>query len=67
MKLSARFSLALATLCATATTASACPSCSVGQGMETLAYVLGFLTIPYMVVSGVLWWMRKLTMQERGL
>ena len=46
--------------------ASACPSCSVGQGLETLAYVLAFMAIPYLVVSGVLYWMRKLTAQERG-
>lgn len=51
---------------ALAASASACPTCSVGQGLETLIYVLGFLGIPYVVVSGVLYWMRKLMMQERG-
>lgn len=52
---------------ALAASANACPSCSVGQGLETLAYVLGFLAIPYVIVSGVLLWMRKVTAQERGL
>ena len=54
-------------LAALAVPASACPSCSVGQGLETLAYVLGFLMIPYGVVMGVLFWMRKLQAEERGL
>jgi hypothetical protein len=47
--------------------ASACPSCSVGQGLETLAYILAFMAIPYLVVSGVLYWVRKVISEERGL
>jgi len=52
---------------ALAPAASACPSCSVGQGLETLAYVMAFMAIPYIVVSGVLYWVRKLLAEERGL
>jgi len=52
---------------ALAASAGACPTCSVGQHLETLAYVLGFLLIPYVVVTGALYWMRKITAQERGL
>jgi hypothetical protein len=62
-----RFAAGAGALVALATSAGACPSCSVGQGLETLAYVLGFLLIPYGVVTGVLFWMRKLTAEERGL
>ena len=40
-------------LAALAAPAAACPSCSLGQGFETLIYVLGFLMIPYVVVMGV--------------
>ena len=52
---------------ALAPAATACPSCSVGQGLETLAYILAFMAIPYLVVSGVLYWVRKVISQERGL
>ncbi len=62
-----RIAATIGAVAALAASASACPSCSTGQGMETLLYVLGFLTIPYMVVSGVLFSMRRLFNQERGL
>ena len=42
-----------------APTASACPTCPVGGGIETLAYVVGFLGFPYVIVMGVLYWVRK--------
>jgi len=58
---------ALGMVAALAPAASACPSCSVGQGLETLAYILAFMAIPYLVVSGVLYWVRKVISQERGL
>ena len=38
-----------------------------GQGLETLIYVLSFLIIPYVIVSGVLFSIRRLFAQERGL
>jgi len=44
---------------ALAPTASACPTCPVGGGIETLAYVVGFLGFPYVIVMGVLFWVRK--------
>jgi hypothetical protein len=58
---------ALGVVVGLAPAASACPSCSVGQGLETLAYVLAFMAIPYLVVSGVLYWVRRVIHQERGL
>ncbi len=65
--LTRRLSAAAGAVAALAVPASACPSCSVGQGLETLVYVLGFLLIPYGVVTGVLFWMRRLHAEERGL
>jgi hypothetical protein len=62
-----RLTVMFSAVAALAIPASACPSCSTGQGLETLLYVLGFLAIPYLVVSGVLFWMRRLMNQERGL
>ena len=64
--MSARLALIVGAIAATASSASACPTCSVGQGLETLALVVGFLLVPYIVVSGVLFWMRRLLNQERG-
>jgi hypothetical protein len=61
-----RLIAACGAVAALASSASACPSCSVGQGLETLGYVLGFLLIPYAVVMGVLYWMRRLYAEERG-
>jgi len=67
LTLASRALLGAGAIAALATSAQACPSCSVGQGLETLVYVLGFLGIPYLIVSGVLFWMRRVTSQERGL
>ena len=45
--------------------AAACPTCGVaGQGSETLLWVLGFLAIPYVVVSGVWMWMKHVMASE---
>lgn len=63
----AKWITAAGALAALAPAAAACPSCSVGQGLETLLYVLGFLAIPYLIVSGVLFWMKKLFAEERGV
>lgn len=43
---------------------SACPTCSVGQALETLALVLAFLGIPYVVVTGVWFCMKRLLAGE---
>ncbi|MFT4538770.1 MAG: hypothetical protein ACI835_001207 [Planctomycetota bacterium] len=62
-----RASLLLGASLALTSSASACPACSLGQGMETLVYIMGFMTIPYVIVTGVLYWMRKLTLLERDI
>jgi hypothetical protein len=62
-----RLALMMGAVAALATSATACPSCSTGQGLETLIYVLCFLITPYIVVSGVMFSVRRLFNQERGL
>jgi len=50
---------------ALAPAAAACPTCGVaGQGSETLLWVCGFLVIPYVVVTGVWFWMKRLMASE---
>ena len=45
--------------------AAACPYCSLSQGVETLAYILGFLLIPYVIVLGTWWWMKRVLASEQ--
>ncbi|MGQ0553309.1 MAG: hypothetical protein ACT4PU_08825 [Planctomycetota bacterium] len=45
--------------------ASACPYCSLSQDTDTLLYILGFLILPYAVVSLTLLWIRRLLARER--
>lgn len=61
-----RLALAVAALCALSLPTAACPSCSVGQAVETLAMVMAFMTIPYLVVSGVWLWVRSILSREDG-
>ena len=44
--------------------AAACPSCSLGQGLDTLGIILGFMVIPYVVVGSIWLWMRRLLESE---
>lgn len=46
--------------------ASACPTCSVGQAIETLVFILAFMAIPYVIATGVWIWMRRLFASEHG-
>jgi hypothetical protein len=57
---------AISALALLAAPASACPTCSVGQGIETLVFVLCFLVIPYLVVSAVWFWMRRVLASENA-
>ena len=54
----------LIALAALAAPASACPTCSVGQAIETLAIVLAFMAIPYVIVTVVWLWLRRLLASE---
>lgn len=35
-----------------------------GQDTNTLAYILAFILLPYLIVSGVIFWMRRLLRSE---
>lgn len=60
-----RAALTFGALCAFAPGAAACPSCgAAGQGLETLVWILGFLVIPYVIVSGVWFWMKRVLASE---
>lgn len=59
-----RLALGASALAALAAPVSACPSCSVGQAVETLVLVLAFMFIPYVIVSGVWFWMKRLLARE---
>lgn len=60
-----RLAASLGALAGLAAPAWACPYCSVGQDTNTLAYILAFVLIPYVLVSGVLLWMRRILRSER--
>ena len=51
-------------MAALAAPAAACPSCALSQGVDTLIYILGFLVIPYAVVTGTYLWMRRVLASE---
>ncbi|GJM22972.1 MAG: hypothetical protein DHS20C15_28870 [Planctomycetota bacterium] len=56
---------ALAALLAFSPVASACPYCALSQGTDTLIFILFFLVIPYLVVTGVWIWMKRVLAAER--
>lgn len=56
--------LVLAALLALQPTADACPYCALSQGTDTLVFILCFLLIPYAVVSGVYFWMKRVLATE---
>jgi hypothetical protein len=44
--------------------AAACPYCAVSQGADTLVYILAFIALPYLIVSGVWVWLKRLLASE---
>ena len=44
--------------------AVACPYCSLSQGAETLVFIAAFLLIPYVIVTAVMFWMRRVLASE---
>ena len=45
--------------------AVACPYCSLSQDRDTLAYIAAFLVVPYVVVTGTLFAVRRILRAER--
>ena len=56
--------LGLSAFALCAAPAAACPTCSVGQGLDTLLIILSFMVIPYVVVGSIWLWMRRLLASE---
>ncbi len=44
--------------------AAACPSCGLSLDGRTLVYIAAFLVVPYLIVSGVVVWVRRLLRAE---
>ena len=59
-----RLLAALLALAALAAPAAACPTCSLAQGVDTLLYIIGFMLVPYLLVSGTWWWMKRILAAE---
>ena len=59
-----RAGLALALGVCLSSPAAACPTCSLGQALSTLIYVAAFMAIPYVIVTGVCLWMRRVVRSE---
>jgi hypothetical protein len=56
---------ALGALAGLSAPAAACPSCSLSQSSETLVYIGAFILVPYVVVSCVLFWIRRILRAEQ--
>ncbi len=44
----------------------ACPYCALSQGTETLVFIGAFLAIPYIVVTAVMFWMKRVLASEHA-
>ena len=60
-----RLAASAGALVAFAAPAWACPYCAVSQSNDTLIYILAFILVPYVIVSGVLFWMRRILRSEQ--
>jgi hypothetical protein len=43
----------------------ACPYCALSQSADTLIYVGALVLVPYLVVSGIALWVRRLLASEK--
>ena len=55
---------AVGAVAALSSVASACPYCAVSQSTETLLFIMAFLGIPYVVVTAVMLWMKRVLASE---
>ena len=60
-----RAAAGLGALAGLSAAASACPYCALSQSADTLVYVAALMLVPYLVVSGVVFWMRRLLASEK--
>jgi hypothetical protein len=61
----ARAAAVLGALVGLSASAAACPFCALSQSADTLIYVGALMLVPYVVVSGVVLWMRRVLASER--
>lgn len=61
-----RLVLVASALVALAAPAWACPSCALSQGVDTLVFILAFLIVPYLIVSGTWIWIRRILKSEES-
>lgn len=45
--------------------AAACPYCALSQGTDTLIYIMAFLAIPYVIVAGTWYFLKRLLAEEQ--
>jgi len=55
---------ALGAIAALSSVASACPYCALSQSSETLLFITAFLAIPYVIVTAVMLWMKRVLASE---
>jgi hypothetical protein len=60
-----RAAAVLGALAGLSASAAACPFCALSQSADTLIYVGALMLVPYLVVSGVVFWMRRVLSSER--
>jgi hypothetical protein len=60
-----RAAAVLGALASLSASAAACPFCALSQSADTLIYVGALMLVPYLVVSGVVFWMRRVLASER--
>jgi hypothetical protein len=61
----ARAAATLGAIAGLSATASACPFCALSQSADTLVYVGALMLVPYLVVSGVVMWVRRVLASEK--
>ncbi len=61
----ALFAALLGALVGLSANAAACPFCALSQSADTLVYVGMLMLVPYLVVTGVVFWMRRVLASER--
>ncbi len=55
----------ISALVALAAPVAACPYCSLSQSSDTVIYILGFMFLPYLLVSGSLFAIRRVLSNEQ--
>jgi len=60
----AKLAAAAGAVAGLAPVAAACPYCALSQGVDTLVFIAAFLLLPYVIVTGVWVWIKRLLASE---